>query len=40
VLGRLEEAVSGAEAVLANARDVAGVLRGQARRMLGMEPPA
>jgi len=39
-LKRLEEAVSGAEAVLANARDVAGILREQARRMLGVEPSA
>lgn len=38
VLKRLEEAVSGAEAVLAGARDVVGVLREQVRRVLGVEP--
>jgi len=35
VLKRFEEAVSGAEAVLAGARDVAAVLRERARRVLG-----
>lgn len=40
VLKRLEEAVSGAEAVLASARDLSGVLREQARRALGVGPSA